>query len=715
MTAVARPPTIRLALHRAAFGCGLAVVALVVALVGLDLRSWAWDQTEPIRFVQDINNAFRQGSRTADVGYVERYDNEAAAPFLRSWTQLDYGPGRLAVATLWAGWVRSHVPPPPYEVAHPATDQWRTEFYTYARQRHLTRQLCAPLLRLNLTGEALSAAAMFLLVRRFTSVGGTRPARGAVLGLISASVFWLDPALIWNAHCWPQWDSWLLPFLLWATLAAACDWWFAAGALIGLGAMFKGQTLFASVWFLLWPLFRLQWGAMARWCAGMATAVAAVTGVWAMRTPGRVVGFLYEPGHANPVAVRWVIDAAVAFVVIAVAVRGRATWARWITGGGWPRWLERDPSPGRVAGGVGLLIASLAVAAAGLAAAIVLTPASTAAGTASVAFAIVALVSAAWLAGCVPQRWVDAAADAPWVTSVAVRVILGGAGLAIVGLPLWRGGWAGGPRVVGSVVTLVAVLWWVPARSVGVVAAAWVAGAVLLCVPLFGGSGEWFHVGIATGTTARPGLSNGPNNNLPNLLEDVWGWRLEDPTVTLPPGPTADHVAAFLSTIDKHADGPPPPGTPVALPLKYLLVAIWSVMTAAAASGAARHGRDRDPRFLLAVAAPWVAMFAVMGQMHQRYLLWGAALTSMAVVVSPGLLVLHLLLSVLSATQEMNSMAGERYDGAAGWRAEHPGLLSLVHGWTPGMGWAVVTIAAVLVYLAAAPGRKSRGRRVRPQ
>ena len=31
---------------------------------------------------------------------------------------------------------------------------------------------------------------------------------------------WLEPSLILDAHAWPQWDVWILPFYLFATLAA---------------------------------------------------------------------------------------------------------------------------------------------------------------------------------------------------------------------------------------------------------------------------------------------------------------------------------------------------------------------------------------------------------------------------------------------------------------------------------------------------------------
>ena len=707
MPGVRRPAAaFRWAMHRAAFWSAVAVVAAAVAVAGLDLRRWAWEQTEPIRFVQDINNAFRQGTRTLASGYVERYDNNAADP-VHGYVPmgLDYGPGRLAIATAWTYWVRSHVTAPS-NGPDPYTDQWYPQFYDRARQLDLTYALCRPLLMVNLTGEALSAAAMFLLVRRFSSDGGRRPARGAVTALVATTLFWLNPALIWNAHCWPQWDSWLLPFLLWATLAASAEWWFTAGALIGIGAMFKGQILFASPFFLLWPLWKLRLGAMARWVAGLAVAAAAVTGVWDVRSPGHLVGMLYEPGYPNWDAVRWVAESAVAFAMIVVAVRCRATWARRAMPAGWTGWADRDPSLGRVAAGAAAILVGLGVAAVLVAAAIALAASvSVIAGAAVLAMAIVIVVWAGWLATGGPSAAPRLLAAVPWPVSLAMRATLLVVAVLIVGGPLWRAHAPHIGRVLAAVVGVEVLLPWVSARSVATTAAAWLAGSVLLCLPLFGGSGEWFAVGIAHGTTARPAMSNGPNNNLANLLgSSPWEWSLEDATVSLPPGRAADGVARFLWSIDRHAPEPPPPGTPVALPMKYLLLAIWAAMVAACASGAARHARRRDPRFLLAVAAPWVAMFAVMPQMHQRYLLWGAALTSMSVAVSPGLIAVNVLLAVVSAGQEMYSMADEPGPDSPRWRAAHADAVRAVHWWTPGMGWAVVAIACLLVYLAAAPG-----------
>jgi hypothetical protein len=704
----------------------LSLVALVIGLAGLDLRAWLWRSTEPLRYVMDIDNAFRQGTRTLATGYLERYDNNRAFDDAPAWTPmgLDYGPGRLAVAALWAHWVRSHVTAPATGPDR-YTDQWHVEFYPYAQQLGLTYELCRPLLWLNLTGETLSAVALFLLVCRYASHAGTRPVRGNALGLVAATFFWFDPALLSNAHVWPQWDSWVFPFFLWALFLASVNCWFSAGVAIALGAMFKGQILFGTPLLLLWPLWQGRVGAAGRWVAGLAFGLAAVTAVWLVHAPGQAHGFLYDPGHTDPAAVGWAIDAAVAAVAVIVAVRTRS-WSHWTRPGRWVGWTDDDPSGRRVLAAVAVLMATLAAAAAATVAGLWLAvEVSVAAGLVATAAAGVLFVRAARMTDAVPTAWPSRLVPLrPWI-SWTVRLALLAAAWAVIDAPLRRAGVTARWLAPTAVIGLATLAYLVPVRSLGHVAAAWVAAALLLCVPLFHTSSEWYFVGIAHGTTARSRMSNGDNNNLANLLETTWGWQLEEPVITLPPGPTSGHVAAFLEAIDKHVAFPP--GKPVTLPLKYLLVSIWFASTVACSFGAARHDRSRHPRFLVAVAAPWVVMFAVLGQMHQRYLLWGAGLTCMAAAVSPGLALLHLLLSVVSMGQELVSMAATNHhdpNALAQALAPDPARTNLrwwittaertFIGWTPGMGWAVLLSAAVLVYVGVARGGGVTARRTAP-
>ncbi len=78
-------------LHRIAFWCIILNIAVAALIAGLLLRRFAWDQTEPIRFLFDIDNAFAQGSMTLREGYLARYTNQESN---NGDYDFDYAPGR---------------------------------------------------------------------------------------------------------------------------------------------------------------------------------------------------------------------------------------------------------------------------------------------------------------------------------------------------------------------------------------------------------------------------------------------------------------------------------------------------------------------------------------------------------------------------------------------------------------------------------------------
>src|SRR5206468_12068733 len=128
---------------------------------------------------------------------------------------LDYPPLRLLVMAIWAKQVRNVFPG--VDDGHP--------------------KLVNPLLEINFLCELLSAMAILLLVRSCVrqSSGATRSLllhrlpqqhRASICGLAAASIAWLEPSMILDAHGWPQWDVWILPFYLFAALAALKNRWF---------------------------------------------------------------------------------------------------------------------------------------------------------------------------------------------------------------------------------------------------------------------------------------------------------------------------------------------------------------------------------------------------------------------------------------------------------------------------------------------------------
>src|SRR5437764_10372191 len=269
----------------------IALLIAIILLAGIQLRRWIGDTTRHVRYQHDLVNGFYWGSEVLKQarlispdqasanswtgfcrGYLTLYDRVKRKAYDNDYG-LDYPPLRLLVMGIWARQVRNGFPG--VDDGHP--------------------KLVNPLLKTNLLCELLSAVAIFLLVRfcvQSSSSSTLAPLlngfpqrnRAFVCGLAAASVAWLEPSMILDAHGWPQWDVWILPFCLFAALAALKNRWFCCGCLLAAGAMFKGQLLFVAPLFILWPLWQTRWSAALRVIAGFAATAALVVSPWLLRT-----------------------------------------------------------------------------------------------------------------------------------------------------------------------------------------------------------------------------------------------------------------------------------------------------------------------------------------------------------------------------------------------------------------------------------------------
>src|SRR5882724_8270942 len=290
----------------------LASFIVMLFLGGVQLRRWTGDRTRHVRFKHDIVNGFYWGSET--LAEARRSSSDKAA--VNSWTafcrgyfalydrvkreayekdyRLDYPPLRLLVMAIWARQVRGEFPG--VDDGHP--------------------KLVNPLLKMNLLCELISAVAIFLLIcfwvqrsaraTRSPFLRGLPPRhRASICGLAAASVAWLEPSMILDAHGWPQWDVWILPFYLFAALAALKNRWFWCGCLLALGEMLKGQLLFVAPVFLLWPLWQKRWMSVLRALAGFTATAALIVSPWLLRTPGAWIAFAVVAGASLLVALRY--------------------------------------------------------------------------------------------------------------------------------------------------------------------------------------------------------------------------------------------------------------------------------------------------------------------------------------------------------------------------------------------------------------------------
>jgi hypothetical protein len=476
------PPIIWARVRKLAPGIFAGVVVLAVFLAGIQLRRSIGENTRHVRYQHDIVNAFYWGDETLKQarelspdettasswlgffrGYFAMYDRVKDDAYENDYG-LDYPPLRLLVMSIWTKQVRHDFPSVDSE--HP--------------------KLVNPLLKINLGCELVSAAAIFFLVRlcvrRSTLARSGWPRLlslkqyASVCGLAAASVAWLEPSMILDAHGWPQWDVWILPFFLFAALAAMKDRWFCCGCLLAAGAMFKGQLLFVTPFFIFLPLWQKSWVNTMRLLAGFTATAAMIVSPWLLRT--------------TPA---WIGIGAVAVLTLLL--------------------LLRYGMPHRMA----------------------------------------------WFAG-----------------------ILG--------------------------------------------CATFVIGAFA------GGSFAWLQLGFIYGSEHYPYLFISSCYNFPTLLSAA-GWSLKD-----------ELVSAHLGSIHFQ------------LTLQWALRLLYLVAVALCAGGAARHLRNRDPRVLIAIAAPWLLMFALLGQMHERYLMWGAVVSAVALGVSIRLSVIHFVISAASTAMIFHVM-----------------------------------------------------------
>ena len=270
------------------------VLALLALGSGLELRQWLWKATTPTRFQFDIGNGFRQASRALTIaeelrrtagagetkqderlpllwtlrGVKETYDRVYAEGKAANRFSLDYTPARLAVMTLWLREARYREG----QAGRPWPKRYLDEYVE-------------PLLTFNTCMGALAAAAAFgmsrcWLRRQLADANGLRREWTWIGSLLVAMAVWFNPGLLLNAHAWPQWDLWLLPWFFLGVWAASNKHWATAGVMLGLAAMFKGQVLLTAPALVVWALIGGKGAGLGRFAAGFALGWAALVWPW---------------------------------------------------------------------------------------------------------------------------------------------------------------------------------------------------------------------------------------------------------------------------------------------------------------------------------------------------------------------------------------------------------------------------------------------------
>ena len=270
-----------------ALRCIGVIIAVELFFTGLWVRQQVWQACAQIHYQGDLEQAHRHGNRIiraaidSELGatqatvprwssvfraYLNYYD-QIIADRPDGQLELDYPPLRLLVMSMWSRLIYV-----------PGLEVEDYDINLYAQ----------PLLQLNICAEILAAIAAFLLVRYWVAAEqplGSKSDRPWMCGLAAAALIWFDPALLVDAHGWPQWDAWVVPFYLFAAWTASTNRWFIAGLILAIGGAAKGQLWVTAPVLLLWPIFAWRWGGFLRILFGLAFGVACIQAIWTLSIP----------------------------------------------------------------------------------------------------------------------------------------------------------------------------------------------------------------------------------------------------------------------------------------------------------------------------------------------------------------------------------------------------------------------------------------------
>ncbi|MGD0139660.1 MAG: hypothetical protein ABSD28_12340 [Tepidisphaeraceae bacterium] len=639
---------------------GWLLIALVLALSirqGLRLRRWVFDIADPIRFTDDTSRGVYWGLvASGPEGFLNQYDK--MDPQVPEWQNslwvpwLDYGPLRLLVMDQWGAWIRANHPPEPGD--------WDSE---WQRPYEFNR----PVLWFNTVLEGIAAICAFFLTWLWVLRGSAGEERGHFhgvwQGVVAALCIWFSLDILISAHAWFQWDSWVVPCYLAACLLASLDWWFAAGVAVAIGVNFKGQMLSISPIFVIWPLVQGRYGGALRWICGMGLGMAAIASGWLVSyiPPDRLAAL--QDIQAGMSVAQYPPD------LFAVPRKFDVPAAIWLfemlIAAATVPWLLRILMP---------------------------APAEPS--------------SSRWKA-ILRSRWTWIAAAAIFIAAMVYWPWL---------LPQNRSSWHLG-LLAGLAVAASALL--LRPRNMPYLLAAVAAGGLLSCIGLFHGGTGWWDCSITYGSIHWPYMVTGPASNLPAIFQLRFGWDR-----------SVDQIAFTLPAMHGHWPGFVAakswwPAANLDVTAKMLFDSIYGVMLVLSGIAIGLQARRNDRRMLVALVTPWIMFFLFPVQIQERYLLYASGAAACCIGDSVGMALLGFSLTLFSAIMHTVRMLDWHTADLAGFGQNlsraFPRIFSPESGQTmlqylqamhPDMGWGILTVGMIFLYLSFMPSRGSRKRRL---
>ena len=285
-----------------------------------------------------------------------------------------------------------------------------------------------------------------------------------------------------------------------------------------------------------------------------------------------------------------------------------------------------------------------------------------------------------WLRPWRTRRWHPAARWAAWAVPIPMAAYLAYQPFSHDSLH-----WAIGVGFVLAIAAGVALLplKWSPILVAGVLGV-----GLLLCGTLYKGSMNWMNIGWGYGTRHYHVMQQGSSDNLAGILQRRFGWGPDDP------------VRLFDGAID--------------MPMRTFLICVYVVAFTPCVIGAAMQYRRNDPRFLVAATAAWVVFFAFLPQMHERYLIYAAGVACSLTAVGTGFTLLGVFMTIWTTAMTFHPMLGQAASGgrltqaltnSAG-ESYAPLLKQFLKLTHPDMGWAIILLALIFMYVSVAPRKR---------
>jgi hypothetical protein len=126
---------------------------------------------------------------------------------------------------------------------------------------------------------------------------------------------------------------------------------------------------------------------------------------------------------------------------------------------------------------------------------------------------------------------------------------------------------------------------------------------------------------------------------------------------------------------------------------------IYFVTTMMCTVAAAMHMRRRDPRFLIALIAPWVLFTTLLTQMTARYTVLPAVIGSSLIAISAEMSLLAFFQTVMACTMLGNQMMLLN-------PGTSPVALSITQPTHPALAWAMMLVAAIYLVSVLIPSRR---------